>query len=284
MGHLGFRDDPAADDGRRRRPALGELPLPLPDRLRPRGRRGAGRPGGMGAASATTSELGTSTVRPGSWRKGVAPSRVRSRSCAPSRASAPIPPPPSPPSRSQFRSRPWTETSPASLARLHAIPGDPRTGASRAAVETAAEEFLNRRSPGDHNQALMELGALVCLPRSPRCEACPLARRCLGLASGRPEASLRSARESHRSPCGSPPASRADAGASSSSRMSSSFPATSSSSRRGRRRCRRRASPCRQLAPPDRAPRGAGSPPPAPSATPSGAALLGRGLRGSRGL
>jgi A/G-specific adenine glycosylase len=74
------------------------------------------------------------------------------------------------------------------LARLHAIPGDPRAGASRAAVETAASAFLNRRSPGDHNQALMELGALVCLPRSPRCEACPLARDCRALALGRPEA------------------------------------------------------------------------------------------------
>ena len=74
------------------------------------------------------------------------------------------------------------------LARLHAIPGDPRTGASRAAVAAAAAAFLNRRSPGDHNQALMELGALVCLPRSPRCEACPFARGCLALASGRPEA------------------------------------------------------------------------------------------------
>lgn len=74
------------------------------------------------------------------------------------------------------------------LARLHAVPGDPRKGASRASIEAAAAAFLNRRSPGDHNQALMELGALVCLPRSPRCEACPLVRDCRALASGRPEA------------------------------------------------------------------------------------------------
>ena len=73
------------------------------------------------------------------------------------------------------------------LARLHAIPGDPKTGASRAAVEEAAAAFLNPGSPGDHNQALMELGALVCLPRAPRCEACPLAGTCLARASGRPE-------------------------------------------------------------------------------------------------
>ncbi len=78
------------------------------------------------------------------------------------------------------------------LARLHAIPGDARTGPSRAAVAEAATAFLNRRSPGNHNQALMELGALVCLPRSPRCEACPLARDCRALASGRPESFPRS--------------------------------------------------------------------------------------------
>ncbi|HYN42202.1 MAG TPA: A/G-specific adenine glycosylase, partial [Thermoanaerobaculia bacterium] len=78
------------------------------------------------------------------------------------------------------------------LARLHAIPGDPRTGASRTAVAAAASAFLNRRSPGDHNQALMELGALVCLPRSPRCQECPLARDCRALASGHPEAFPRS--------------------------------------------------------------------------------------------
>jgi A/G-specific adenine glycosylase len=74
------------------------------------------------------------------------------------------------------------------LARLHAVSGDPRKGASRASVAAAAAAFLNRRSPGDHNQALMELGALVCLPRSPRCGAFPLARGCRALASGCPEA------------------------------------------------------------------------------------------------
>ncbi|MFN7988008.1 MAG: A/G-specific adenine glycosylase [Thermoanaerobaculia bacterium] len=74
------------------------------------------------------------------------------------------------------------------LARLLAVPGDVRSGRARAAVEEAAAAFLNRRSPGDHNQALMELGAVVCLPRAPRCESCPLAGACRARASGRPEA------------------------------------------------------------------------------------------------
>jgi A/G-specific adenine glycosylase len=42
----------------------------------------------------------------------------------------------------------------------------------------AAEQLLSRRSPGNSNQAMMELGALVCLPGSPRCQACPVRRLC----------------------------------------------------------------------------------------------------------
>jgi len=45
-------------------------------------------------------------------------------------------------------------------------------------IWNAAQQLLSRRSPGNFNQAMMELGALVCLPVSPRCEACPLRRLC----------------------------------------------------------------------------------------------------------
>jgi A/G-specific adenine glycosylase len=41
--------------------------------------------------------------------------------------------------------------------------------------------------PGDLNQALMELGAIVCTPRGPRCDLCPLRRACKARASGDPE-------------------------------------------------------------------------------------------------
>ena len=42
--------------------------------------------------------------------------------------------------------------------------------------------------PGDFNQALMELGALVCLPNgAPQCDSCPVASLCLGRAAGRAE-------------------------------------------------------------------------------------------------
>jgi A/G-specific adenine glycosylase len=45
-------------------------------------------------------------------------------------------------------------------------------------VRTATNRLLDLRNPGKSNQALMELGALICLPREPRCGACPLAPCC----------------------------------------------------------------------------------------------------------
>jgi A/G-specific adenine glycosylase len=42
----------------------------------------------------------------------------------------------------------------------------------------AAQRRLSRERPGDFNQAMMELGAIVCLPRAPRCGECPLAALC----------------------------------------------------------------------------------------------------------
>jgi A/G-specific adenine glycosylase len=41
-----------------------------------------------------------------------------------------------------------------------------------------AGQLLDRQSPGDFNQAMMELGALVCLPAQPLCHACPVADMC----------------------------------------------------------------------------------------------------------
>lgn len=41
-----------------------------------------------------------------------------------------------------------------------------------------ADELLSPRRPGDFNQAMMELGATVCLPREPKCLICPLIETC----------------------------------------------------------------------------------------------------------
>ena len=70
------------------------------------------------------------------------------------------------------------------LARLT---GDARpvdVPATRAALHARGLAEVPRRRAGDFNQAMMELGALVCTPRNPRCDACPLAGGCRARAEG----------------------------------------------------------------------------------------------------
>lgn len=48
---------------------------------------------------------------------------------------------------------------------------------------TLAQELLDKKSPGDYNQALMEFGAIQCIPKNPNCAICPLRDSCLGYAN-----------------------------------------------------------------------------------------------------
>jgi A/G-specific adenine glycosylase len=64
------------------------------------------------------------------------------------------------------------------LCRLFRIRRDPRSAAVRRRLWRLAEAFLPLGKAGSFNQALMELGAMVCLPRNPRCQDCPLGRIC----------------------------------------------------------------------------------------------------------
>jgi A/G-specific adenine glycosylase len=66
------------------------------------------------------------------------------------------------------------------LCRLQGWEAVGRSGgaAVRRKVEARAAELLDSRRPGDFNQAMMELGATVCVPRNPRCLVCPLAIDC----------------------------------------------------------------------------------------------------------
>jgi A/G-specific adenine glycosylase len=68
------------------------------------------------------------------------------------------------------------------LCRLFAVRGNLADGRVRRRLWQLAHWLLPPRRPGLHNQALMELGALVCTPRRPRCERCPLARYCVARA------------------------------------------------------------------------------------------------------
>lgn len=73
------------------------------------------------------------------------------------------------------------------LARLFALPGDPTRGPLRRRLWELAAALLPPEAPGDFNQALMELGAVLCTPRGPRCGECPLRARCRAVAEGFPE-------------------------------------------------------------------------------------------------
>jgi A/G-specific adenine glycosylase len=70
------------------------------------------------------------------------------------------------------------------LCRWFGWDGNPKQGATKRALWDAAERLLDGLGDaGEWNQALMELGALVCTPRSPGCGDCPLAAGCVALAS-----------------------------------------------------------------------------------------------------
>jgi len=64
-----------------------------------------------------------------------------------------------------------------------------------------AGELVNREHPGDHNQAMMELGATVCFRRSPTCLVCPVRDHCGAARAGDPEdfPRLEAKRIEHRS-------------------------------------------------------------------------------------
>jgi A/G-specific adenine glycosylase len=70
-------------------------------------------------------------------------------------------------------------------ARLLGYGGRSTTAEGQRLLWGAAEAILPRRGAGRVNQALMDLGSLVCLARGPRCESCPLAPHCAARGSGR---------------------------------------------------------------------------------------------------
>ncbi len=64
------------------------------------------------------------------------------------------------------------------LCRLFGVREDPKAPATQKKLWALAEDLLPERRAGDFNQALMELGALVCSPRAPSCLLCPLSKLC----------------------------------------------------------------------------------------------------------
>jgi A/G-specific adenine glycosylase len=74
------------------------------------------------------------------------------------------------------------------VARLCSLSGNLHQPQFRNSVEAKLGELLSQQEPGNFNQALMELGQTICLPRGPNCSACPVRKWCGAYRSGNPEA------------------------------------------------------------------------------------------------
>lgn len=73
------------------------------------------------------------------------------------------------------------------IARIDHMTEDPKSASVNRALWARADALLDQERPGDFNQAMMELGAVVCTPRSPKCLLCPLNEMCEVRTEGQPE-------------------------------------------------------------------------------------------------
>jgi A/G-specific adenine glycosylase len=64
------------------------------------------------------------------------------------------------------------------LSRVFALEGDPKSGPAQTRLWHLAEELIPEGAAREFNQALMELGALICSPLDPACERCPVLPFC----------------------------------------------------------------------------------------------------------
>lgn len=70
------------------------------------------------------------------------------------------------------------------LCRIDKIEADPRDLRTQELLWNRAEQIVPRSQPGEFNSAMMELGAVVCTPRSPQCLICPVKACCEAFAAG----------------------------------------------------------------------------------------------------
>jgi A/G-specific adenine glycosylase len=82
------------------------------------------------------------------------------------------------------------------MARLHAV--EAPLPAAKPELKALAAELVTADRPGDWAQALMDLGAVICRPKAPLCERCPIAADCRARATGAPETYPRRAAKAER--------------------------------------------------------------------------------------
>ncbi|NTV52561.1 MAG: A/G-specific adenine glycosylase [Candidatus Firestonebacteria bacterium] len=73
------------------------------------------------------------------------------------------------------------------LSRIFVVSGPAAGSVVLKKLWALAADLVPAKAPGDFNQALMELGALICRVDGPRCPACPVRKKCRAYASGDPE-------------------------------------------------------------------------------------------------
>lgn len=71
------------------------------------------------------------------------------------------------------------------LARLLMIDDPVNAASARNRFQFEADRLLDRKHPGCFNQAMMELGALICRPGNPQCGECPVTKQCLSFQNDR---------------------------------------------------------------------------------------------------
>ncbi|MDQ3100976.1 MAG: A/G-specific adenine glycosylase [Bacteroidota bacterium] len=71
------------------------------------------------------------------------------------------------------------------LARVYGISLPIDSAEGRQEFRSIAARSLDRNRPGDHNQAMMELGATVCTPKLPKCPSCPIKQLCVAFRDDR---------------------------------------------------------------------------------------------------
>ncbi len=70
------------------------------------------------------------------------------------------------------------------FSRLIGWHKDPASQEGKKALIQIAKKLLSEAAPGDWNQAIMELGAIICLPKNPNCNLCPVNKNCKAYATG----------------------------------------------------------------------------------------------------
>ena len=70
------------------------------------------------------------------------------------------------------------------ISRIFNVRNNTNSTSTRKEIDRLAEQILDKQNPGQHNQAVIELGALVCTPKNPECGICPIRAFCKAYTEG----------------------------------------------------------------------------------------------------